>query len=203
MRKGQSIGSGPTLSFTQPVEAETLMKPSDKKVLAMSVAEFRRFVQTVPDADKDRYRKLRLQAAQYRYALHKRQERMEEASRAVEWRRSVIVTALGSYAATKDETMLTTLDVFTAKLSRRELATLLESLPEAERRLFRKLRRKGQLRQGQAAYRETHREQERQRALDHYHAKMDELRKHPLKLVAHRAQDAERKRRERAVRRES
>jgi hypothetical protein len=176
---------------------------SDEDIRAMSVAEFRAFVQTVPDADKERYRKLRLQAARFRYALRKREQNREEAAEAVEWRRSVIVTALGNYAATREERMLMTIGAFTEKMSRRELAALLESLPEAERRLFRELRRKMQLRYGQAAYREAHREQERRRALDHYHAKMDELRQHPKKLAEHRAAEKERKRRERAAKRES
>ena len=169
------------------------MTLSDGEILAMSVAEFRVFVSGVPDDEKTLYRRLRVRASAKRYARRKAEARRQDADESSRWMRLLFLAVANGHEHEALE------HVAAAKLSRRELAAVLDGLPEPERELFRELRRTMQLRVGQAAYRETHRDDERRRALEHYRRKMKELRKDPEALAAHRAADVERKRRARAA----
>jgi seryl-tRNA(Sec) selenium transferase len=80
----------------------------------------------------------------------------------------------------------------------RELRAYLRTLPPKRAEEIRLAR----LRAARRAYRERHLSDEKRRQASWYRRKMDELRKHPAELARFRAKDAERKRIERAAKRE-
>jgi hypothetical protein len=78
-----------------------------------------------------------------------------------------------------------------------ELRAHLRTLPKKQAHEIRLARKRAAHR----AYRERHLEAEKRRQADWYQRKMDRLRENPEQLTLFRERDAERKRRERAVKR--